>query len=288
MTLLAVLFLSGVVGLGLVMAYRSVTLPATTLDSALTRSRQPWQDAPESLLDRLIGHVDAIGSMAPGADLEVLGWSEYDWHRRRLVFVAGSALFGGFVTILARLAYSFPVPLVIAIIMAIFGALGLVVVESDRTTKAAAARDEIRAALTQFLELTSILLAGGAGAETALERASLQGHGRGFTLFAREIARAKEDPRLTAFVGLRDLGHRVGVNELVDFGNVMILSSESSITVRQALEDKAGLIVLQDHERRNAEANSRNVWMSLPVVGMAGGFIFWLMYAAIAGLAGAA
>lgn len=287
MILIAVLFVSAVLGTGLLMAYRAFTLPATTLDTALQRSRHTWQDAPESLFDRIVRQVEAIGTTVPASDLEVLNWTEYDWHRRRLYFVMGSAMFGALVAPVARLYVAFPVLLVLPIIMAIFGAIGLVLVESDRTTKAATARSEIRAALTQFLELTSIMLAGGAGAETALERASRNGYGRGFSLFAREIARAKEDPRLNAFVALRDLGERITVSELVDFGNVMILSSENSATIRQALNDKAGLIVLQDHERRRADANSRNVWMSVPVVGMAGGFIFWLMYAATIGLTGA-
>ena len=286
MILIAVLFVSAVLGTGLMLAYRAFTLPATTLDNALERSRHTWQDAPESLFERIVRQVEAIGTTVPASDLEVLNWTEYEWHRRRLFFVIGSALFGALVTVVARLYVAFPVLLALPLIMAIFGALGLALVESDRTTKAAAARNEIRAALTQFLELTSIMLAGGAGAETALERASLNGYGRGFSLFAREIVRAKEDPKLNAFVALRDLGMRINISELVDFGNVMILSSENSATIRQALNDKAGLIVLQDHERRRAAANSRNVWMSIPVVGMAGGFIFWLMYAATASLVG--
>lgn len=286
MILLAVLFVSTVLGTGLVMAYRAFTLPATTLDTALERSRDTWQDAPESLFERAVRQVEAIGTTVPSSDLEVLDWAEYEWHRRRLYFVIGSALFGAIFTLMVRLYIAFPVLLALPLIMAMFGALGLALVESDRTTKAAAARNEIRVALTQFLELTSIMLAGGAGAETALERASLNGYGRGFSLFAGEIVRAKEDPRLNAFVALRDLGLRINISELVDFGNVMILSSENSATIRQALNDKAGLIVLQDHERRRAAANSRNVWMSIPVVGMAGGFIFWLMYAATASLVG--
>ncbi len=287
MILVAVLFVSAVLGLGLMMAYRAFSLPATTLDNALARSNNTWQDAPETLLDRLIRQVESLGSALPSSDLEVLGWSGYEWHRRRLYFVIGSAGFGVLVTVVLRLFYSFPIVLVLPIMTAVFGAVGLILVESDRTTKAASARAEIRVALIQFLELTSIMLAGGAGAETALERASVIGHGRGFSLFAREIVRAKDDPRINAFIALRDLGTRINVNELIDFGNVMILSSENSATIRQALNDKASLVVLQDQERRRADANSRNVWMSLPVVGMAGAFIFWLMFAAIAGLTGA-
>ena len=286
MILAAVLCVSAVLGLGLVMAYRSLTQPATTLEGALARSQATWQDAPESLFDRIVGQVEALGTTTPASDLEVLGWTEYEWHRRRIFFVLGAAGFGAVIALVARLYTEFPVALTLPIIMIIAGGFGLLVAESDRTTKAAQARGELRAALTQFLELTSIMLAGGAGAETALERASAIGYGRGFTMFAREIARAKEDPRINAFTALRDLGLRVNINELVDFGNVMILSSENSATIRQSLNDKASLVVLQDHERRRAEANSRNVWMSIPVVGMAAGFIFWLMYAAIAALSG--
>ena len=285
MTLFAVLLVLGVLGCGLVLAYRAFAEPAATLDATLARSQQTWRAEPTSLLDRMVIWVETMGSTLPSTDLEVLGWTDYDWHRRRIIFVLTGGLIGALLVIGARLVVSaFPVVLVITIAVAIFGALGLVVVEGDRASKAAVKRTEIRTALNQFLELTSIMLAGGAGAETALERASVHGHGRGFDMFAREIARAKEDPRLSAFTALRDLGHRLDINELIEFGNVMILSSENSATVRQALDDKAGLIVMREHERRRADAMSRNVWMSLPVVGMAGGFILWLMYAALAGL----
>ena len=286
MILIGVLLVSGMLGFGLLLGYRAFTQPATTLDSALARSQTAAFDAPTSLIDRLVRQVESIGSSPPGGDLELLGWSNHYWNQRRLLFIAVAAAAGAAVTVGARLWYEFPVILIIGFTTASAAALGLVVVESDRTTKATLARNEIRVALTQFLELTSIMLAGGAGAETALERASINGHGRGFALFAREIARAKEDPRLTAFVALRNLGQRINVVELIEFGNVMTLSSENSATIRQALNDKASLIVFQDHERRRAEAGSRNVLMSLPVVGMAIGFITWLTYAAIAGLNG--
>ena len=285
MTLLAVLLVSGVLGCGLVLAYRAFAEPAATLDAMLARSQQTWRHEPTSLLDRLVRYVETMESALPATDLEVLGWTDYEWHRRRVIFVLTGGFVGALLVVGARLVFdAFPVLLVITIAVAIFGALGLVLVEGDRVSKAAVKRTEIRTALNQFLELTSIMLAGGAGAETALERASVHGHGRGFDMFAREIARAKEDPRLSAFTALRDLGHRLDINELIEFGNVMILSSENSATVRQALGDKAALIVMREHERRKADAMSRNVWMSLPVVGMAGGFILWLMYAALAGL----
>ncbi|MDH5519808.1 MAG: hypothetical protein OEZ14_04660, partial [Acidimicrobiia bacterium] len=87
MILIAVLFVSAVLGTGLLMAYRAFTLPATTLDTALERSHHTWQDAPESLFERIVRQVEAIGTTVPASDLEVLNWTEYQWHRRRLYFV---------------------------------------------------------------------------------------------------------------------------------------------------------------------------------------------------------
>ena len=87
-----------------------------------------------------------------------------------------------------------------------------------------------------MLELTSIMLAGGAGPETALEEASSRGHGWGFRQFSAEMARARNDPSLSPFLALRNLGVRFAVSELEEFGNVMILSSENAATVRQAFD----------------------------------------------------
>lgn len=284
MTVAAVLLVSAVLGLGITLGYRAVAEPPATLQASLYRTRQARIEQPRDWLDRLVRFAEPYDSTMPSADLEVLGWSGYDWRRRKVVFAIVSALVGVVLTVGARLYVPFPLWLAVVFVAGVFGAVGLAVVESDRATKASAIRNEIRLALTQFLELTSIMLAAGAGAETALEQASIQGRGRGFDLFSREVARAKEDPRLSAFTALRDLGDRIGISELTDFGNVMILSSESSTTVRQALDDKASLIVLREQESRKADANSRNVWMSIPAVGMAGGFILWLMYAALAAL----
>lgn len=277
------LFLSAMLGYGLYLSVGALTTPAASLQAEFDRIARTADD--DDLVTSLAERFGRMSGDVPLADLQVLGWSKRYWYQRRILFTAIGLIIGCVLALVLRLFVDFPLILVVPILGVLIAGIGILTADSDRSTKADLARDEIRLALTHFLEITSIMLAGGAGAETALEEAVIRGHGPGFRLFSREIAKAKEDPTMSAFSALRDLGQRLAVRELTEFGNVMILSSENAATVRQALDDKAALIIFRDHEKRKSDALARNVAMSIPVVGMAGGFILWLVYAALAGLA---
>jgi Flp pilus assembly protein TadB len=286
MDLAAVLVMSALVGCGLFSVVRSFTVPAASLAEELDRLRAGSPSGEAAGWRQAVADHGLLSRASPTTDLAILEWTEAYWQRRRVTMAASGALIGAVLVVLLRTLVSFSLLAGLILVPLLCAALGaLWVAETDRRSRAEERRKEIRAALAQFLELTSIMLAGGAGPETALEESAARGHGRGFRLFSAELARAKDDPGLSPFVALRNLGTLFGVRELVEFGNVMIFSSENAATVRQALEDKAGLIIMREHEQRRADALSRNVLMSLPVVGMAGGFIIWLIYAAIAGLA---
>lgn len=282
-SLLTALLFSGLLGWGLFISFRALTTPAVSLEAELERVTNPAP--PDRSLAAAIERLGRVGANdLPSADLEILRWTPSEWYRRRLLFIAGGTAIGLVLALGLRVFFSFPLLLAAPALALIVGGLGLVTVDSDRATRAARGREEILLALSHYLEITSIMLAGGAGAETALEEAVRHGHGVGFQLFSQEVARAKDNPGMSPFLALRNLGDRLAVTELVEFGNVMILSSESSATVRRALDEKATQIVFRQQEKRKAAALSRNVVMSIPVAGMAGGFILWLVYPALAGL----
>jgi len=274
--------IAAVIGLGVVIAINAFLIPKANLSTELRRAQRSTED--DDYLTVVAERFGGLTSSMPLADLEILGWSREYWYRRRITFAAVGFVLGCLIAFGLRLFVNFPLFLAVPLLGLLVAGIGTATADSDRTTKADVARDEMRLALSYFLEVAAIMLAGGAGAETALESAAVRGKGVGFQRFAREVARAKEDPRLNAFTALRNLGQRVGVRELVEFGDVMILSSENSATVRQALQDKASLLVFREQERRKVAALSKNVAMSIPVAGMAGGFIIWLVFPAIMGL----
>lgn len=273
---------AALLGVGVVISATAVLSPRASLESELGRARRgadQGHDRVTALAGRFGGWVSV-----PATDLAILGWSREYWYRRQLAFAFGGMIVGGLIAVALRLVIVYPVLAAIPVLGLLVAGIGVVVASSDRATRADTEREEMRLALSYFLEVASIMLAGGAGAETALELAANRGQGRAFRRFARQVGRAKDDPRLNAFVALRDLGEEVGLRELVEFGDVMILSSENSATVRQALQDKASLLIFREQERRKAAALARNVTMSIPVAGIAGGFIIWLVYPAIIGL----
>ncbi|MEM7340481.1 MAG: type II secretion system F family protein [Actinomycetota bacterium] len=284
MLVFSVLLIAVLAGLGLVMMVGAFAVPRATLDAELRHAQRAGHER-GGLVTSIADAIDGLSGRAPDEDLAILEWSRTTWNQRRLTFAAVGFVVGALVSITLRLLVTYPLVAGLPLLGLLVGGIGLVVADSDRQTKASDRRDEMRLALSYFLEVASIMLAGGAGAETAMEEAASKGVGPSFRMFAQAVARAQEDPRLNAFVALRDLGEQVGVRELVEFGDVMILSSENSATVRQALQDKASILILREQENRKTAALARNVAMSIPVAGIAGGFIIWLVYPAIAGLA---
>jgi Flp pilus assembly protein TadB len=152
----------------------------------------------------------------------------------------------------------------------------------DLHSDAERARREFRHSLAAYLELVTILMAGGAGVETAMFDAVDAGQGRALrhVRSALSAAQARREP---PWAQLGELGHRLGVPELEELHASMSLAGDGA-RVRDSLVAKARGIRLRDLAQIESEAQARSETMVLPVVLMFAGFLLLIGYPALAGL----
>ncbi len=140
-------------------------------------------------------------------------------------------------------------------------------------------------ALSTFLDLVSVLLAGGAGIETSLTAAAEAGDGWVFSMVRDELVRARTRRR-SPWDGLADLGRRLGVDELVDLAATVQLAGEHGARVRNSLTTRAGAVRERHLSQVEADAQAATERMGLPMVLVFVGFIALLGYPALSSIVG--
>jgi Flp pilus assembly protein TadB len=142
------------------------------------------------------------------------------------------------------------------------------------------ARRNFRSSLSAYLDLVSIMLAGGAGAETALVAAARVGSGRTFSVISDclDIARST---RRSAWSVLADEGERLGIVELPELASTIQLSGEQGARMTASLVAKARAMRTRQMAEIEASANSATERMGLPMVSMFMGFLVLLGYPAM-------
>ena len=157
---------------------------------------------------------------------------------------------------------------------------GLVVPIWTLRSAATEHRAGYRHALSAYLDLVTVALAGGAGIEEAMTDAAAVGAGAAFV----ELRQALTDARLTRtppWRALGALGERVGVPELVELAAAIELAGSEGARVRTSLKARAAALRgkrLADTEAGAAAATER---MSLPVVLLFAGFLLFIGFPAV-------
>ena len=161
-------------------------------------------------------------------------------------------------------------------------AVGWLYARVDLASDAAKARLQFRHALSAYLELVTILIAGGAGVETAMFDAAAVGQGSAFR-HIRTALSAAQAQRQPPWQLLGQLGDRLGVDELSELHASMTLAGDGA-QVRETLGAKASGIRMRDLAELESEAQARSETMVLPVVLMFAGFLVLIGYPALAAL----
>lgn len=165
-------------------------------------------------------------------------------------------------------------------------AIGFVTPDITVRTQAAHRREAFRHALSSYLDLVNVLLAGGAGVETSLEAAAGAGDGWAFTQLRTAFVRART-LRISPWECLEGLGAHLDIAELIEVAASVRLAGEQGARVKLSLAAKAASLRAHQMARIEAAAQSATERMGLPTVLMFLGFMVFLGYPAMQQIVGA-
>ena len=283
--LLVITLAAAVAGLGVLLIVRGVvgsTTPLAGLVAELHRTRST-PVTPQKGRDKLIERVAGPPSSRRSPDLAVCERDDAWFAHQRIAWTLLGASPGAALTVLVATGLMTTVPPAAAVAtLTIGGTAGWLYARMDLASDATRARRAFRHALAGYLELVTILIAGGAGVETAMFDAADAGRGPAFVQL-RSALGAAEARREPPWRSLGQLGDRLGVSELEELEAAMTLAGEGA-QVRDSLAAKANAIRLKDVAQLESEAHARSETMVLPVVLMFAGFLVLIGYPALAAL----
>lgn len=262
-----------ILAFGVLLVRRSFRLPS--LENELSRFTRV-ADGQSSDSERLAARFLVVDRR----DLEVTGTSaaRHTTERITCAAVAGS------IPILSSVVLGIGgvlLPPVIVVVSVFSGAaMGLHLPRLTLARRAHVARRDFRSSLSSYLDLVSMMLAGGAGIETALVAASRVGDGPTYALItdALEVARST---RRSPWDVLSDEGRRIGVDELPELASTIKLGGEQGARMTASLVAKATSLRHKQMADIEAAANASTERMGLPMVLMFVAFLVLLGYPAM-------
>lgn len=208
------------------------------------------------------------------SDLAIVGWTPTDLVARQLIGVVIGAVG------LAIVASVTSDGVTVAGALAVGGVFGFVVPTSVLRKTARSRRRSFVHAFSAYLDLVNVLLAGGAGIETALVAAADAGDGWTFGNLRSCLMRARLSRR-SPWHELRALGARWGINEVVEVAGSMNLSGEYGARIRASLAARADSMRSRQVAEIEALAQSATERMGVPVMMLFIGFMVLLGYPAL-------
>jgi tight adherence protein C len=166
------------------------------------------------------------------------------------------------------------------------GVLGFLLPDLSVRRDAARRRADFRLALSAYLNLIRINLAGGAGVEGALTDAASVGHGWSFTQLRRALTTAKFT-RTSPWSTLQALGEELDIRELAELSASVSLAGTEGAKVRASLRAKATALRTRELTDAEGEAQAATERMSMPVIVLFMGFLLFIGYPAVAQVLGA-
>lgn len=200
-------------------------------------------------------------------------------YEKMLAATAGSAI--PVLTGAVLVAGGVPVsPLVLLAVGAAAAAVGFVYPDLPLAEKVEYRRRAFRHAFSAYLDLVTILLAGGAGIESALEGAAESGDGWAFAEIRRALRRARLTHR-TPWDAFDQLGTDLGVNELRELAASVSLAGDHGARIKGSLTAKADALRAAQSADLEAAAETRTEKMIVPVVVMILGLVLFIAFGAV-------
>lgn len=186
--------------------------------------------------------------------------------------------------LLAAMGTGFPA--VVCLLLAMLGVVGgFVLPDLLLRTHAEHRRRQFRFALSSYLDLVNVLLAGGAGVETALQATAEAGDGWAFAELRNALTRARTTRR-SPWAALAELGEQLAVEELVELAASIQLAGVEGARIRASLAAKAAALRGRQLAQIEADAHAASERMGVPTVAMFAAFLALLAYPAVQQIAG--
>ncbi|GAA1291654.1 type II secretion system F family protein [Saccharothrix xinjiangensis] len=282
------------VGLGMGLWALAVYLfpPRPALGAVLSRATAP--SVPEPILTtddtgwaaRLgrpaVAPLRTLGLPGPrlARDLAVIGRSTSTHLAEKAILTVAGLLLPVLSAVVLTMAGSGPglqFPIVAGVLLA---AVGFALPDLQARSEAARLRVGFRHALSAYLDLVWITLAGGAGVDSALGDSVDIGRGWAF----EQLRRALDTAHLTRtppWAALRRLGEELDVTELAELAASVNLAGTEGAKVRTSLAAKAHALRTHQITEAEGEAQAATERMSLPVMALFLGFLAFIAYPAL-------
>jgi tight adherence protein C len=285
-TLLLVTAAGGLIGAGLLAVVRAAVVPPPPLERLIVQIHQPIEldDLAAGWRGRLARVLAAlgvtVGDGGRGSDLAVAGRTTADQAVTKATTALALAVMPVVAVTALRLAgvgVSVAVAVPAAVVMAV---VGWVAPDLEVRGQAARRRDEFRAALSAYLDVVAILLAGGSGTETALYAAAEQGAGWPFV----ELRGALDRCRLSGdapWRALERLGRRFDVAELSELAATAAVAGEQGAKIRQSLAARASGLRAAQLAEVEAAAGATTEKMTVPLVVLGVAFLAFILFPAV-------
>ena len=212
-------------------------------------------------------------------DLNILGISRAELAGRKAAS-ALAGLLGPPVLVAVLLVAGVDVPALLPAGLSVgLGALGWVTPSRQVGERAARAREEFLAALTAFLALVGLERQARGSPTEALEEASRISGAWPFAMIHTELLRAELSGQ-PPWDGLRDLGRRVGVEQLTNLADIVAAAADGAAVFETLLAEARNLrnAELSDQQAKAGVASEQ---LTLPAIVLATGFILLVLYPAL-------
>jgi Flp pilus assembly protein TadB len=174
------------------------------------------------------------------------------------------------------------VPVITTVVGALlFAAAGWFYPDLEVRTRAAAVRRSWAQALTVYVDIVGISLAGGAGVEDALMVAAQAGSGPQFERLHAAL-RAAQTRRRKLWEALDELGTRADILPLRELASAVDLAAESGSRIRETLLAKANALRIRQLTEAEADAQKASETMGIAPALMAIAAVILIGYPALA------
>lgn len=242
------------------------------------RSVGTWAGRSEAAIGVVLARLDL--ERADDADLALAGRSPERHMAMKLASALAGFLGSGLVGATMVAAGLAPSTVVVALLCLVAAAFGFLLPDLTLRDEAARRRRAFRHALSAYLDLVNVLLAGGAGIETALFAAADAGDGWSFEYLRTALDRARRTGR-SPWDTLTELAASLRVDELAELAASVSLAGSHGARIRSSLAAKAD--ALRGHQLADTEAaaESASERMTIPLAVLLFGFLVLIGYPAI-------